>query len=322
MDAWSWSWSICCCRGGILSNPCGAEVVEVSPCHDAEIGAALLLCNVKKQGAGTTQRSLRSTTRAGERERGVEQRVAGTAMSNCRAVGGEVREGERRRRVRRGRCRGRLRSWYWEVSLGRLSTAVWIDFSGRCVGRSHGRTSEMAGAQARARLSQRQVTKRPPSGCQDHANFCLKSELQIYFLQSSSKRSSSSSFQQPQLPRMRDATSLLTSDLCSTDISMYLLSSLPLPAKSTMMTILKYLLFPTKSPMMKFMLFGLLTRGELVTCQYMLSETRSNITVVFHTFKRALTDSQRFSRLRVRLTVVQSGVEERLMTLMAGTYAP
>jgi hypothetical protein len=37
--------------------------------------------------------------------------------------------------------------------------------------------------------------------------------------------------------------------------------------------------------MMKFMLFGLLIRGELVTCQYMLSETRSIITVVFIAFR-------------------------------------
>jgi hypothetical protein len=49
---------------------------------------------------------------------------------------------------------------------------------------------------------------------------------------------------------------------------------------------------------MKSMLFGLLIRGKLVTCQYMLSETRSRYSFALTSFAYTVADLQSFLRLR------------------------
>ena len=68
------------------------------------------------------------------------------------------------------------------------------------------------------------------------------------------------------------------------------------PIYNPMMTIHKYLLFPTYPPMMKSMLFGLSIRGKLVTCQYTLSEIRSSITRISASSSWFLADLRSFSR--------------------------
>jgi hypothetical protein len=68
--------------------------------------------------------------------------------------------------------------------------------------------------------------------------------------------------------------------------------------------------------MMKFMLFGLLIRGKLVTCQYMLSEIRSIITLVSKAFRDCSLTRKRSSS-RSHLARIMIWFEQRLLTLVA-----
>jgi hypothetical protein len=68
--------------------------------------------------------------------------------------------------------------------------------------------------------------------------------------------------------------------------------------------------------MMKFMLFGLLIRGKLVTCQYMLSETRSIIPVVLKALReRSLTCKR--PRSRFHLAWIMIWLQRWLLALVA-----
>lgn len=82
------------CRPESLANPCGAKVVEVSLCHDAEIGRRCW-CNMK--GETRCWNQPRHATQRRRRERS-SKRSRGRGRGNEDT---EVRRGEKRR-IRRG----------------------------------------------------------------------------------------------------------------------------------------------------------------------------------------------------------------------------
>lgn len=74
--------------------------------------------------------------------------------------------------------------------------------------------------------------------------------------------------------------------------------------------------------MMKSTLFGLSIRGKLVTCQYMLSETRSIALVSFANVPGAVADLQRFSRSRLASVRLRSLVLDGTPRTWLGLKAP
>jgi hypothetical protein len=103
------------CRPEILANLCGAKVVEVSPCHDAEIGRRCW-CNMKGE------------TRCWNQPRHATQR----RRRRGRADGRE----ERTRKLRYGgekRRKEKIQAWISPIMAGEdFCCGFHIGFLGRC----------------------------------------------------------------------------------------------------------------------------------------------------------------------------------------------